>query len=141
MIKASLSNAFSTNGKLVIERCDIENVRIFKESKEAGTFPVELGFCPLIVEDFPGGKYTLIFKHDERDTLLMDIETQFGRDNIIKLKEENENNYLSDILLNRMSTEKIYENPDGIFQKADPVYMEPGSSIGRAHFYAPFKKD
>jgi hypothetical protein len=26
-----------------------------------------------------------------------------------------------------------------IIQKADPVYMSPGSRYGRAHFYAPFK--
>jgi hypothetical protein len=35
--------------------------------------------------------------------------------------------------------EKVYETPDRIIQKADPVFMEPGSRIGRAQFYAPYK--
>jgi ABC transport system ATP-binding/permease protein len=27
-----------------------------------------------------------------------------------------------------------------ILQKADPVYMAPGSTCGRSHFYAPYKR-
>jgi TolA-binding protein len=64
---------FNVNGKLVIEKCDLEDVRVFMEKKEAGSTVEELGFCPLTVEDIPKGNYTLLFKHEERDTLSMDI--------------------------------------------------------------------
>lgn len=74
-----------------------------------------------------------------KDTLMMQIESEYGRDYTIRLKQENKNNYLSDILLNRTGLEKIYENSTGIHQKADPVFMEPESSAGRSHFYAPYK--
>jgi len=46
---------------------------------------------------------------------------------------------LSEILMNRNSTDKLLETDEMIIQKADPVYMTPSSKIGRAQFYAPFK--
>ena len=44
------------------------------------------------------------------------------------------------IVLNRLSTSKIYDAGDKFIQKADPVFMPPGSKFGRAHFFAPFKQ-
>jgi hypothetical protein len=38
-----------------------------------------------------------------------------------------------------MTTSKIYDTGKKIIQKADPVFMAPGSKFGRAHFFAPFK--
>jgi hypothetical protein len=38
-----------------------------------------------------------------------------------------------------MTTSKIYDSGKKIIQKADPVFMAPGSKIGRAHFFAPYK--
>jgi hypothetical protein len=43
------------------------------------------------------------------------------------------------VVLNRLNTNKIYEAENQLIQKADPVFMKPGSKFGRAHFYAPFK--
>ena len=56
-----------------------------------------------------------------------------------KLKEANYNESLMNIVLNRLNTNKIYESDNKLIQKADPVFMKPGSKYGRAHFYAPFK--
>jgi ABC transport system ATP-binding/permease protein len=39
-----------------------------------------------------------------------------------------------------MSTSQIYESEDRLIQKADPIFMRPGSKYGRAHFYAPYKQ-
>jgi hypothetical protein len=39
-----------------------------------------------------------------------------------------------------MATNKIYDAGDQLIQKADPVFMRPGSKTGRAHFYAPYKQ-
>jgi hypothetical protein len=38
-----------------------------------------------------------------------------------------------------MATNKIYESDRKLIQKADPIFMPPGSKYGRAHFYAPYK--
>ena len=39
-----------------------------------------------------------------------------------------------------MTTNKIYDAGDRLIQKADPVFMKPGSKYGRAHFFAPYKQ-
>ncbi|OFY58587.1 MAG: hypothetical protein A2V50_02180 [Bacteroidetes bacterium RBG_19FT_COMBO_42_10] len=42
-------------------------------------------------------------------------------------------------MLSRLTTKKIYETDTRLIQKADPVFMKPGSKYGRAHFFAPYK--
>ena len=44
------------------------------------------------------------------------------------------------MVMNSLSTIKIYESDKKLIQKADPVFMKPGSKYGRAHFYAPYKQ-
>lgn len=62
-----------------------------------------------------------------------------GRDQLVRVREATHNEDLADILLNRTVQKKIYETPDRIIQKADPVLMAPDSRYGRAQFYAPYK--
>ncbi|MEO1256124.1 MAG: hypothetical protein AAFY41_14740, partial [Bacteroidota bacterium] len=49
------------------------------------------------------------------------------------------NEFLADLLMNRAHLDMVYRGEDQLIQKKDPVFMRPYSSIGRAHFYAPFK--
>ena len=63
-----------------------------------------------------------------------------GEDQFIKMRGKDYNENLADILLNRLTTSKIYDAGDKFIQKADPVFMRPGSKSGRAHFYAPYKQ-
>jgi ABC-type multidrug transport system ATPase subunit len=52
-----------------------------------------------------------------------------------------ENAQLSDILLNNNNVlDKIEQKGSKMIRRHQPVYMEPNSRIGRAHFYAPVKK-
>jgi ABC-type multidrug transport system ATPase subunit len=74
------------------------------------------------------------------DSLKNVMETRIGEEQFIKLREENHNERLSEFVLNRRSTRKIYETNNRFIQKADPVMMKPGSRYGRAHFYAPYKQ-
>ena len=74
------------------------------------------------------------------DSLKKAIETRIGEEQFVKLREENHNERLSEFVLNRRSTRKIYEANNRFIQKADPVLMKPGSRYGRAHFYAPYKQ-
>jgi hypothetical protein len=39
-----------------------------------------------------------------------------------------------------MKISQIYDSDDELIQKADPVFMAPGSKFGRAHFFAPYKQ-
>jgi len=77
---------------------------------------------------------------DKRNILYEQIESVIGSEEFVRLRENHYNEALADIVLNRMSTQKIYDAGDRFIQKADPVYMEPGSKWGRAQFYAPFKQ-
>jgi hypothetical protein len=77
---------------------------------------------------------------EKRNTLYKQIEAVIGPDEFIKLRDNHYNEALSDMVLNRMSANKIYDAGNRFIQKADPVYMSPGSKWGRAHFYAPYKQ-
>ena len=74
-----------------------------------------------------------------QDSLMLQVEALLGKDGALKLKEMNYNKSLADIVLNRMNANKIYDSGKKFIQKADPVFMKPGSKYGRAHFYAPYK--
>jgi len=75
-----------------------------------------------------------------RDTLFRKISGEMGEDKFLDLRSKNYNEGLADVVLNRMSKSKIYDSNDRLIQKADPVFMIPGSKYGRAHFFAPFKQ-
>ncbi len=76
----------------------------------------------------------------KHDSLYEQISTRMGEDKFIKLRDENYNENLADVVLNNMSASKIYDAKNKLIQKADPIFMAPGSKLGRAHFFAPFKQ-
>jgi ABC transport system ATP-binding/permease protein len=78
--------------------------------------------------------------NSSHDSLYRQITSGMGEDKFIKIKEENYNENLADIVLNNMETSKIYDAGERFIQKADPVFMQPGCRYGRAHFFAPFKQ-
>jgi ABC-type multidrug transport system ATPase subunit len=74
-----------------------------------------------------------------KDSLINYLTNRIGELEYQKLKEENYNESLANMVLNRLNTSKIYESDRRLIQKADPVLMKPGSKFGSAHFYAPYK--
>jgi ABC transport system ATP-binding/permease protein len=76
----------------------------------------------------------------KRDTLFRKISGEMGEDKFLELRSKHYNEGLADVVLNRISKNKIYDSEDRLIQKADPVFMIPGSNYGRAHFFAPFKQ-
>jgi len=76
----------------------------------------------------------------KRDSIYKQISSRIGETEFVKLREKNYNENMANILLNRLTTNKIYDSPERLIQKSDPVFMKPGSKYGRAHFYAPFKQ-
>jgi ABC transport system ATP-binding/permease protein len=75
----------------------------------------------------------------EHDSIYLSMKTMMGEDRFLSLRENNLNTSLQDLVLNRMTVSKIYDSGKKIVQKADPVFMAPGSKLGRAHFFAPYK--
>jgi len=65
---------------------------------------------------------------------------QIGETEFLKLREKDYNERLADIVLNWRTPGKIYETEKKFIQKADPIFMKPGSKYGRAHFFAPYKQ-
>ena len=63
-----------------------------------------------------------------------------GNKALVELKKNYTNEALSNFVLNRIEIEKIHDMGDHFIQVSDPVYKEPESRCGRAHFYAPFKQ-
>jgi ABC-type multidrug transport system ATPase subunit len=75
-----------------------------------------------------------------RDSLYRSISARMGEDRFLKMREQNYNVNLADIVMNNMTKHKIYDAGDRFIQKADPIFMLPGCKYGRAHFFAPFKQ-
>lgn len=62
-----------------------------------------------------------------------------GKEAYEKLEEDYLNNKLAEQLLNKTQLRAFVEVNDQLVRKRSPVYMEPLSKTGRAHFYAPVK--
>lgn len=60
-------------------------------------------------------------------------------ENIVALRHNNENKALSDLVLNKSGVAQSKIVGTEIVQLKDPAYMDPTSSYGKAHFYAPTK--
>jgi hypothetical protein len=76
----------------------------------------------------------------ERDSLFKQISNRMGETRFLDMRAGNYNENLANVVLNRLATNKIYDADDELIQKADPVFMAPGSKFGRAHFFAPYKQ-
>lgn len=77
---------------------------------------------------------------NERDSIFKSIEAKMGTEEMLKLKNENFNNALSNLMLNRTSNRKIIRSNKRLIRKKDPIYQIPNCNYGRAHFLAPVKK-
>ena len=60
-------------------------------------------------------------------------------ENFLKFKEENNNTALNDWMLNKQEVSQIVFAGNRFIRKKAPIYKEPTSRFGRAHFYAPYK--
>jgi ABC-type multidrug transport system ATPase subunit len=74
------------------------------------------------------------------DSLSNAIVEQISKQGFTELNSLHVNNRLRDIVTNLENPEKIVETGDRIIQKFEPVFMKATSKIGRAHFYAPYKR-
>jgi len=76
----------------------------------------------------------------QRDSIYQVLTDSLGNQAVYQLRQDNHNEELSDLALNRFEINKIVRINNRLYQKGDPVYMMPEHNAGRAQFYAPFKK-
>jgi hypothetical protein len=77
---------------------------------------------------------------DRHDTLYKQISKRMGEEQFLIIRAKYYNERLADFVLNNLGASKIYETNNKFIQKADPIFMAPGSKFGRAHFFAPYKQ-
>jgi hypothetical protein len=76
----------------------------------------------------------------QRDKVYTKLADSLGSEAVFKLRQDYQNNRLLEQVTNRLEVLQILEVDGKLIQKDDPIYLIPESNIGRAHFYAPFKK-
>jgi len=77
----------------------------------------------------------------EKDKLLTSMQrTTEQKDAFLKLKREYQNENLKEFVTNWNETDKIIEYNAKLYQKIDPIFLDPESKLIKAHFYAPEKQ-
>ncbi|MCQ2253212.1 MAG: ATP-binding cassette domain-containing protein [Bacteroidales bacterium] len=77
----------------------------------------------------------------QKDQYISDQQTTpEDRDAFLALKRAYHNESLSDFVTNNRETERVVEYGNRIYQKANPIYLDPHHPVLRAHFYAPRKR-
>ncbi len=140
---------------------EIYNSNLKKLSYHIGELSQESGLDPWpatrVISRVPFNTDAAYIVNDFLDSLQKSIRSRFlyytavkdritdslvrleGQDDLVKIRTATHNNELADMVLNHTVQKKIYETEDRLIQKSDPVLMLPGSRLGRAQFYAPYK--
>ena len=67
-------------------------------------------------------------------------KTKESRQGFMKLKREQYNENLTELVRNSNEINRIIEYKGELFQKIDPIYLDPKNKFVKAHFYAPRKQ-
>lgn len=79
--------------------------------------------------------------NNDKDKLVSQMnQTKEQREAFIKLKLENYNESLADLVRNKNDLKKISEMGGRFIQRTDPVFLDPQSDLLRSQFFAPRKK-
>jgi len=77
----------------------------------------------------------------EKDNLISDLQVdEKSRDAFLKLKRGAHNESLVDFVTNSGETDRIVEYKEHLYQKVDPIFLDPESHFIKSHFYAPRKQ-
>ena len=68
------------------------------------------------------------------------IQRWGGRDQFHSIRNSYTNDHLEKLVTRKHDLQPMVERHDRLIRKIDPIYMEPLSPAGRAHFYAPDKR-
>lgn len=146
------------NKQEVIDALNMVKNEIIKELKVAGNEKLKCGsldklsidqFGPTVstqTREFLDKLKTVYLNNFKRATDLKDKEiSKLNKDSVaraqyLKDKDAYENESLHDLVTNRTTANRILDLNGEYIQKIDPIYLDPTSNYGKAHFYAPRKK-
>jgi hypothetical protein len=94
-------------------------------------------FLSSLKKDYNKRQYQINLKYDSISSIL--IKKLGSPESVVKLKNDNHNKKLEEILKNKSEFDAIKEENFELVQIIDPIYKLPESPNGRAHFYAPLK--
>jgi ABC transport system ATP-binding/permease protein len=78
--------------------------------------------------------------NDNKDNLIRELQkTPSDKDNFLELKRNYHNEKLTEFVENNNELVRIIEYKGKLYQKIDPIYLDPESGFIKAHFYAPRK--
>jgi ABC-type multidrug transport system ATPase subunit/uncharacterized tellurite resistance protein B-like protein len=79
--------------------------------------------------------------NDESDKRKRELQrTDEKKEAFNKIKRERNNESLEDFVKNSNVTDKIIQYKSRLYQKMDPIFMDPKHKLIKAHFYAPRKQ-
>ncbi|MCC6252039.1 MAG: ATP-binding cassette domain-containing protein [Bacteroidia bacterium] len=77
--------------------------------------------------------------NDKREKVVIKLN-QKGKDYLVNLRQDYDNDNLNDLLKNKRTTDPFIEINDQLVQKIDPIFLDPpADGFIRAHFFAPRK--
>ncbi|HOU98610.1 MAG TPA: ATP-binding cassette domain-containing protein [Bacteroidales bacterium] len=74
------------------------------------------------------------------DKKLSELSATYSNEEIVKMKENYYNISLADLVTNKNTFQTLVEDDDRLIQLTKPIFKDPDSNYGRAHFYAPYKR-
>ncbi len=75
------------------------------------------------------------------DSKSMELANRWGgKDAFVTMEKRYTNRRLQELLTNSLQLDKLVEWNNQLIREMDPIYMEPLSRTGRAHFFAPHKR-
>jgi ABC-type multidrug transport system ATPase subunit len=78
---------------------------------------------------------------DEKDKLISNLrKDEQGNEEYFRIKREYDNESLTEFVTNSNVMERIIEYKDQLFQKINPIYIDPQNKFIKAHFYTPRKQ-
>jgi ABC-type multidrug transport system ATPase subunit len=78
--------------------------------------------------------------NDNKDNLIRELQkTQSDKNTFLKLKRTYHNEKLTEFVENNNELVRIIEYKGRLYQKIDPIYLDPEPGFIKAHFYAPRK--
>lgn len=86
--------------------------------------------------------FVLVFNrnNEEKDKIVSEMQqTAHGREKFFALRSKYYNNKLADFMTNANDLQRIIEYDNRLYQKIDPIYLDPLHPFIKAHFYAPRK--
>ncbi len=73
------------------------------------------------------------------DAIYENLKSVMGNDGVYRFKQDYYNENIADLVKNKGAENKIIEGEGRLIRKYEPIFMDPESHTGNAHFYAPVK--